>query len=46
MHHGNNCRFFIHKTRLTPSPFIEVPVPTVESEQSCICVIGIDFGPV
>ena len=28
-------------TSLTPSHFIEVPVLSQESEQSCICVLGI-----
>ena len=43
-----------HKSSLTPSLSIEVPVPSTESERSCICVLGVsistmlvlDFGPV
>ena len=46
-----------HKTSLTLPLFIEVPVPSQESEQSCICVLGeyilphvaivlLDFGTV
>jgi hypothetical protein len=30
-----------HKTSLTLPLFIEVPVPSQESEQSCICVLGV-----
>ena len=29
--------FWGHKTNLTPPHFIEVPVPSQESERSCIC---------
>jgi hypothetical protein len=29
------------KLALTPPHFIEVPVPTQESELSCICVLGV-----
>ena len=32
-------RFDFHKTNLTLSLFIEVPVPSQESEQSCIYVL-------
>ena len=31
------------KTSLTPPLFIEVPVPSQESQRSCICGSGIDF---
>jgi len=30
-----------HKTILAPPSFIEVPVPSQESEWSCICVLGV-----
>jgi len=30
-----------HKTSLAPPSFIEVPVPSQESEWSCICVLGV-----
>jgi hypothetical protein len=33
-----------HKTSLMPPFVIEVAVPSQESEQSCICVRGIDFS--
>jgi len=34
-----------HKTILTPSLYIEVPVPSQESELSCICVVGVSLLP-
>ena len=34
-----------HKTSLTRSFFIEVPVPNKESEWSCICVLGVSILP-
>ena len=34
-----------HKTSLTPPLFIEVPVPSRESDQSCICVLGVWILP-
>ena len=33
--------FVAHKTSLTLSLFIEVSVPSKESEPSCICVLGV-----
>jgi hypothetical protein len=36
-------QFITNKTSLALRLFIEVPVPNQESEQSCICVGGIDF---
>jgi hypothetical protein len=33
-----------HKTSLNSPLFIEVPVPSQESERSYICVIDIDFA--
>jgi hypothetical protein len=30
---------------LTPSLFIEVPVPSQQSEWSCICVLGVAILP-
>jgi len=35
---------WVHKTSLTPPPFIEVSVPR-ESERSCICVLGVSILP-
>ena len=35
-----------HKTSLTLPLFIEMPVPSQESEQSCMCVIGSVFATV
>jgi hypothetical protein len=36
-------RVWVHKTKLTPlSHFIEMPVPSHESERSCICVLRVD----
>ena len=32
---------WVHKTSLNPQFFIEVPVPSQESERSCICVLGV-----
>jgi hypothetical protein len=34
-----------HKTILTPSLYIEVSVPNLKREQSCICVYGVPFLP-
>jgi len=34
-----------HKTGLTPPLFIEVSVPTQDSERSCICVLWISILP-
>jgi len=34
---------FTHNTSLTPPLFIEVPVPSQESEMPCTCIWGIDF---
>ena len=36
---------WVHKTRLTPPLFIEVPVPSQESELSCSCVLGVSMLP-
>jgi len=36
---------WVHFTRLTPPPFIEVPVQSKESERSCICVVGVSTLP-
>ena len=35
--------FWAHKIIVTPPLFIEVPVPSQESDWSCICVLGIHF---
>jgi len=35
--------FWVHKTSLTPPLFIEVPVPSHTSAQSCICVLGVSI---
>jgi len=37
--------FWSHKTSLTLPLFIEVPVPSQESERSCICVLGVSILP-
>jgi len=34
-----------HKTSITLPLFIEVPVPSQESERSCICVLGVSILP-
>jgi hypothetical protein len=34
-----------HKTSLNPAHNIEVPVPSQESERSCICVSGVSILP-
>jgi len=31
------------ETNLTPPLFIEVPAPSQESEQSCICLLGVSI---
>ena len=36
---------WIYKTNLTTPRFIEVPVPSHESEQSCNCVFGVSILP-
>jgi len=33
-----------HRSSLTPPFFVEVPDPGQASEQSCICVVGYQFG--
>jgi hypothetical protein len=42
------CNYFIIlyicQTSLTPPLFIEVPVPSLESERSCICVLPLRFS--
>jgi hypothetical protein len=45
---GKHLHHFIrkvwtHKTSLTPPLFIEVLVPSQESEQSCICVLRVSI---
>jgi hypothetical protein len=36
---------WVNKASLTLTLFTEVPVPSQESEQSCVCVlVGIDFA--
>jgi hypothetical protein len=39
-------KVWAHQTSLTPSLFIEVPVPSQESERSRICVLGVSILPV
>ena len=34
-------KVWVDKTSLTPPLFIEVPVPSQESDSSCICVLPI-----
>ena len=34
---------FVHKTSLTTLLFIEISVPSQESERSCICVLGVSI---
>jgi len=34
-----------HKISLSPPFFIDVPVPSQESERSCICVLGVSILP-
>ena len=45
---GSNFELFTkvwaHKTSLAPPLFIEAPVPSQESERSCICVRVINFA--
>ena len=38
-------KVWVHKTSLTPPPFIEVSVQRGESEQSCICVLDVSILP-
>ena len=42
------CNYFlilyICQASLTPPLFIEVPVPSLESERSCICVLPLRFS--
>jgi hypothetical protein len=33
----------VYITSLIPPPFIEMPVPSQESDPSCICVSGVGF---
>ena len=37
--------FWTHKANLIPPLFIEVPVPSQESERSCICVSEVLIVP-
>ena len=39
-------RVWVHKTSLTPSLFIEVPVPSQESKRPCICVRCVNFASI
>ena len=43
LHHSVWKEVWIHKTSLTPPPFIEVPVPSQESEQSWFWVLGVSI---
>ena len=36
---------WVHQTRLTPPPLIEVPVPSQERDRSFICVLGVPILP-
>ena len=38
-------KLWVHTINLTPLRFIEVPVPSQESERSCICVLRVSFLP-
>jgi hypothetical protein len=42
---SRRVEIWVHFTRLTPPPFIEVPVQSKESERSCICVVGVSTLP-
>jgi hypothetical protein len=33
----------VYITSLIPPPFIEMPVPSQESDPSCICISGVGF---
>ena len=35
-----------HKTSLTTSHFIEVPVPSQESERSCTCILNLPLSTI
>jgi len=37
--------FWSHAANLTPPLFIEVPVPSQESERLCICVLAVSILP-
>jgi hypothetical protein len=36
---------FTYKASLTPPLFIEMPVPSQESERSCNCLLGVSVVP-
>ena len=38
-------KVWVRKTSLTPPLIIEVPVPSQESERSCICLLGVLIFP-
>ena len=44
-HHFTKRRVWGHKTSLTPSLYIEVPVPRQEGERSCIGVLWVSILP-
>ena len=41
----NSHKIFLFYFSLTTPHFIEVPVPNQESEQSCLCVLGVSILP-
>ena len=43
-HYFTEGEIWVNKSNLTPPLFIEVPVPRKESDRSCICFRGVDFG--
>jgi hypothetical protein len=43
--HGPEGRFELKKTGITPPLFIDVSVPSQESERSCICVLNRSILP-
>jgi hypothetical protein len=44
-HHFAKMWAWAHKTSLIPPPYFKVPVPSQESERSCICMLGISILP-
>ena len=44
-HLVQSTQIWLHKTSLTLPLFIEVSVPSQESEWSCICVLGVSIWP-
>ena len=44
-HHFAKMWAWAHKISLIPPPYFKVPVPSQESERSCICMLRLSISP-